>query len=256
MIYKSLYIVFILILLWGCGSSVDIASMEPQERLQYAIALYEEEDYEEAVKEFEALLLQYPGSSIVDDALYYLALTKFQRGEYILAAYEFSKLIKSMPASEFVADAQFMLAESYYQLSPNYNLDQTYTKKAIEEYQAFIDFFPLNEKVSVAEQKINELNIKLAKKDYNIAIIYEKLDYYTAAMKYYDNVVDTYHDTEYAPKALYRKILLLMEREREDEALTDMRKFMNLFPDDENAEEIKEMKESLEAKLRGSFSSN
>jgi outer membrane protein assembly factor BamD len=256
MISKTIYFSAILLFLWGCGSSVDIGSLDPQQRLQHAIALYNDEDYEDSVNEFEALLLQYPGSSIVDDAQYYLGLTKYQRGEYILSAYEFSKLIRSMPASDFVADAQFMLAESYYELSPNYNLDQSYTKKAIEEYQAFIDFFPLNEKVSQAEEKIKELNIKLAKKDFNIAIIYIKLDYYSAAMKYFDNVVDTYHDTEFAPLALYRKILILMEREREDEALAEMRKFINLFPDDENAEDVNELKESLEAKLRGSFSSN
>ena len=46
-----------------------------------------------------------------------------------MAAYEFSKLVKNMPASEFVPDAQYMLAESYFQLSPNFTLDQKYTKK-------------------------------------------------------------------------------------------------------------------------------
>jgi outer membrane protein assembly factor BamD len=154
-----------------------------------------------------------------------------------------------MPASSFVADAQFMLAECYYGLSPNYNLDQVYTKKAIEEYQVFIDFFPLNERVHKAEEKINELNEKLALKNFTIAKIYQKMDYYTASMKYFDYVVETYHDTEYAPKALFRKIMLLMEREREDEALTNMKKFMLLFPEDEEAEYIREIKESLEGKI-------
>ncbi len=59
----------------------------------------------------------------------------YQRSEYIVAAYEFSKLIRNMPASEFVPKAQYMLADSYYQLSPNFNLDQVYTKKAIVELQ-------------------------------------------------------------------------------------------------------------------------
>jgi len=192
----------------------------------------------------------------VDDAQYYLGMCKFERGEYIIAAYEFSKLIKNMPASDFVPKAQFMLAETYYELSPNYNLDQKYTKKAIEEYQAFIDFFPLNEKVAEAEQKIIELNNKLARKDYDIAVIYEKMDYYTAALKYFDGVIETYHDTRYAPQAMYRKIQLLMDREREDEALTEMKKFIKQYPDDDNFDTIEELKNSLESKLRGSFSSN
>ena len=237
------------LLVWGCSSSADLTDLKPEDHLQNAIKLYEDEDYEDAVREFESILLQYAGSSIIDDAQYYLGMTRYKRGEYIIAAYEFSKLLKNIPASPFVPDAQFMLAECYYELSPNFNLDQSYTSKAIQEYQAFIDFFPLNEKVQEAETKINELNTKLAKKNIMIARIYEKLSYYTASLKYYEYVVETYHDTEYAPEALYSKIMLLIDRDREDEALADMKKFMLLFPNDENADQIKELKESLEGKI-------
>lgn len=245
-----------LLLIWGCSSSRDLSDLSADERLATAVKLYEEEDFEDAATEFEALLLQYPGSSIVDDAQYYLGMCKFQNEEFILAAFEFSKLIKNMPASEFVANAQFMLAESYYELSPDYTLDQKYTKKAIEEYQAFLDFFPLNEKVAEAERKISELNDKLARKEFAIAGIYEKMEYYTASLKYYDSVVEIYHDTQYASMAMYRKIKLLMDREREDEALKEMRKFITMYPEDKNFKEIDDLKNSLEAKLKGGFSSN
>ncbi len=241
---------------WRCSSSINTTDFGPEERLNYAISLYEEEDYEEALAEFQSLLLQYPGSIIVDDTQYYLGMTRYQRGEYIVAAYEFSKLIRNMPASEFVPKAQYMLADSYYQLSPNFNLDQVYTKKAIVELQAFIDFFPLNEKVAEAENKINELNEKLARKEFNIAVIYGKLEYYSATIKYLDNVIETYHDTPYAAMASYRKILLLMDREREDEALAEMKKFLQLYPDDENYGEVEEMKNSLDAQLKGNLSIN
>ena len=254
---KQLSLLLLMIIsVWRCSSSIDTTDFGPEEQLNHAISLYEDEDYEDALAEFQSLLLQYPGSIIVDDAQYYLGMTKYQRGEYIVAAYEFSKLIRNMPASEFVSKAQYMLADSYYQLSPNFNLDQVYTKKAIVELQAFIDFFPLNEKVAEAENKINELNEKLAKKEYNIAVIYEKLEYYSASIKYFDDVIETYHDTPYAAMSSYRKILLLMEREREDEAFAEMKKFIDLYPDDENYGEVEEMKNSLDAQLKGNLSIN
>ena len=237
------------IMLLGCSSSIDLSDLSPEEHLQLAIGMYEEEDYEEAMREFETILLQYSGSSLVDDAQYYLGLTRYQRREYIIAAYEFSKLIKNMPASPFVSDAQFMLAESYFGLSPNYNLDQVYTNKAIQEYQAFIDFFPLNEKVHQAEEKIKGLNLKLAKKNLSIADIYQKLAYYKASLKYYNYVVENHHDTEFAPIALYNKIILQMDRDNEAEALADMKKFMLLFPDDEKTDEVRQLKKSLENKI-------
>ena len=47
-----------------------------------------------------------------------------------------------------------------------------------------------------------------------------------------------------------------MDREREDEALKEMRKFITMYPEDQNFTEIEELKNSHEAKLKGGFSSN
>lgn len=240
---------FIAVIFWGCSSSIDTVNFSAEEKLNYAVKLYEDEDYEVAVNEFQAIVLQYPGNPVVDDAQYYLGMTRFQRDEFILAAYEFSKLVKNMPASEYLSQGQYMLAECYYQLSPHYSLDQKYSKKAIEEFQAFIDFFPSNEKVAEAESKINELNIKLALKTFESAKIYEKLEYYTAAINYYDDVLEIYHDTPYAPFALYNKIKLLIERDRNKEALTEISKFIQRYPENIRVQEVKELQSSLENKL-------
>jgi len=56
--------------------------------------------------------------------------------------------------------------------------------------------------------------------------------------------------------ALYRKIKLLMDREREDEALKEMKKFVRMYPDDKNFQEVDDLRNSLESKLKGGFSSN
>jgi outer membrane protein assembly factor BamD len=249
---KFLLLILSTTVFWGCSSSLDTVNFSADEKLAYAVTLYEEEDYEVAVNEFQAIVLQYPGNPVVDDAQYYLGMTRFQRGEYILAAYEFSKLVKNMPASEFLPRGQYMLAECYYQLSPHFTLDQKYTKKAIEEFQAFIDFFPSNERVPEAENKINELNEKLAHKAFENARIYEKLEYYTAALNYYDSVLEVYHDTPYAPLAMYNKIKLLIDRNRNKEALAEISKFIQRYPDSSRVGEMQGLKSSLENKLSAS----
>ena len=247
---KNILSLFLLtILLYACSSSLDTSNMQPEEKLAYALKLYNDEDYEDAVKEFEAIVLQYPGSSIIDDAQYYLAMSRFKRSEYILGAYQFSRLIKSMPSSEFLPDAQYMLANCYYELSPDYTLDQQYTKKAIEEFQVFIDFFPLNTKVADAEAKMKELNNKLAKKEYEAARIYDKMGYHLAAFKYYVSVSEVYHDTPFAPLALYNKIQLLVEKKRNSEALAESEKFIQKYPNDKNFNDVQKINKSLESKL-------
>jgi len=243
---------FLILMFFGCSSSIDTTNLGSQERLDYSLKLYNDEDYELAVTELQAIILQFPGSAVVDDAQFYLGMTRFKRGEYILAAFEFSKLIKNIPASEFVPRAQFMLSECYYELSPNFTLDQKYTKKAIEEYQAFLDFFPADPNVPEAEKKISELNDKLAHKEFNNAIIYEKLEYYTAALRYYDSVVEVYHDTQYAPMALYNKINLLRLRDKTRDALDEIAKFLQRYPNDQRATELESLKASLESLLSAS----
>ena len=249
---KIVVIIVFSFVIWGCGSSVDTSNYTPSEKLAYAQKLYNEESYLDAVSEFQAIILQYPGKPAVEVAQYYLAESRYQRSEYILAAYEFSKLIKSMPASKYVPDAQFMLAECYYELSPDYRLEQKYTKKAISEYQAFIDFFPTNEKVKEAEQKITELNDKLAHKEYNTADLYEIMGDSRSALLYYTNVIDDYHDTQYAPLAMYDKINLLVSLNRDSEALEEISKYLDRYPDNNRVKEIQELKASLEVKLSSS----
>lgn len=238
-------LVFILLLMIGCSATVDTSKFNSDQYFEYAMKLYNDEDYEQALQEFQTVLLQFPGSAVSDDAEFYVGMTYYKRKQYLLGAYEFSKLVRNMPASPFVPQAQFMLAECYYQLSPSYQLDQTYTKKAIEEFQAFVDFFPSNEKVEEAENKIKELTKKLAEKEYNSALIYEKMEYQLAAIDYYGDVADTYHDTKYGPLALYNKIQLEVKRNMKDKALADISIFLARYPDNERSDELKDLETNL-----------
>jgi outer membrane protein assembly factor BamD len=241
-----LILILFSLVIWGCGGAVNTANMSPEERLSYSVKLYNDEDYETAVNEFSSIVLQFPGNAIVDSAQYYIGMTRFKRKEYILAAYEFSKLIKNMLASKLISESQYMLAECYYKLSPDFTLDQKFTRSAVKEFQAYIDFFPTGDKVPDAEVKIRELNEKLAHKEYNAAYIYSKLEYYRAAIKYYDNVVEIYHDTKYAPLAMYDKTQLLIGRGRNSEALIEINKFLQRYPSNYLYKDMQDLKNNLE----------
>ncbi len=240
---------FILIgfLFSSCSKKVDTALFTPEEYFNYAKSLYDDEDYVDAISEFQAIMLKYPGSAVNDDAQFYLGMSYYNEEQYILAAYEFSKLIREIPGSPYVSEAQFMLADSYYQLSPDYRLDQAYTEKAIKEFQAYIDFFPTSPKVKEAETKIDELHEKLAHKEFSIAELYVKMDYYYAAIEYYTEVIDKYYDTEYAPQALVGRMKTYLRLRDLENAKKDIRTFLNRYPD--RKEELKEVKDLMKKKF-------
>ena len=238
--------IFALIFISGCSFELDKSAMTPEERFKYAMSLYNDESYLDAITEFESILIQYPGSTIAADAQYYLAMSRFKREEFLMGAYEFSKLINTMKASNYIKDAQFMLADCYYELSPDYSLDQKYSEKGIEEFQVFINFFPTDPKVEEAERKIAELNNKLAEKLYSNAVTYENMGMKGAAIEYYGFVVEKYHDSKYSPEAAYNKILLLVDRKRYKEAAKECDLFLSRYKGNPNTSKVEGIKSDLQ----------
>ena len=57
-------ILLMIIAVWRCSSSIDTTDFGPEDQLKHAISLYEDEDYEDALNEFQSILLQFPSSSV------------------------------------------------------------------------------------------------------------------------------------------------------------------------------------------------
>ncbi len=215
----------------SCGSSKgsNIVTDDPQKAYLIAKAQYDKKDYLEAIDDFNMIKLRFSGSSIIDKAAYYLGMSYYKREEYVLAVYEFENLLKSYPASSLAEDAKYMLGDCYYNLSPKYNLDQTYTRYAISELQSFIELYPKSRYTYDAEKKITSLKNKLALKIYKSAELYFNLSNYKSALIYYDNLLEEYFDTEYADDALFGKIQVLIIKRRFDDARNEIERFEKKF---------------------------
>ena len=214
--------------------------------------LFNDEDYLKAINEFTVITLQNQGSAYADSAQFFLADCRFRRGEYLVAATEYGYLKRSYPASPLVPEAQYKLALSYYNLSPKADLDQEYTKKAIDEFQTFVDYYPKNEHASDADARIMELNTRLAKKEYNTAQLYETMEYYPASLFYFEDIIDKYHDTEYAPLAHLGKVEVLLLRKRYADAKTALQIFYDRFPNSVLKSLADKLKEKIDSALESS----
>ncbi len=214
----------------GCGSGEQSTMLTADERFERAKALFEKEDYLDAINEFTIITLQFQGSQHAADAQFYLGDCRFKRGEYLLSAFEYGVMKRSYPASPRVPEAQFKLAMSYYSISPRSSLDQQYTRKAIDEFQSFVEYYPSNPLAADADAKIKELDGKLAKKLYDAARQYVILERYTAALRYFDDVIDQYHDTDWAPLAFLDKVEVLISRKKFADAQTNLSRFLSRYP--------------------------
>ncbi|HVN47877.1 MAG TPA: outer membrane protein assembly factor BamD [Bacteroidota bacterium] len=240
------------ILLWnigGCSSEEITKQMTAEQHYQLGMKEFKAENYLDAIEEFKIVGLQYQGTRVADAAQFYMGECHFYRGEYILAAYEYDLLIRTMPASPYVARARFQMATCYYNMSPGSSLDQDYSKKALDEYQAYIDYFPNDTLVHAAEVRINELNTKAAQKEYENGITYMHMEYYRAAAFYFDLVLEKYHDSPYAEPAQLKKAEAMMNRKKYSEAQKELDKFFVKYTHSSLLADAEKLKEELKSRI-------
>lgn len=219
------------LLVVSCGDPrINLATAGPAERFQRAMKDFENEDYKEAIEKFNTVILQDPTSEYADDAQYYLGESHFRDGEYLLAAFQFNRLRSNFPNSPFYRLALLRTAEAYSHSSPNYERDQSDTRTAISQYEAFLRLYPEDSLATSARQEILVLRTKLARKEFSIAEQYSGMDEFRAAIIYYERVIELYPDTEYNEKATIGRIRALQAMNRSQEARDAINQYIQEHP--------------------------
>jgi outer membrane protein assembly factor BamD len=240
-------------LFFGIGSFIFISctstkSHEPKTAEQVfneAMALFNKEDYQEAEKLFETIRLQYPASQYADDAQFYLGESNFKRKEFIYAAYNYNMLRRIYPQSDFAKESLYKASLCYNELSPPYDRDLEYTKKAIQSFSEFRTIYPQDSLAPKATDYIKELREKLAHREYFTAVLYHKLYSPVSALIYFDTVIDNYSDTKYYEPAVYGKIETLYDMKRYDSAQSLVELYKKLFPNGTNFDKVNSLEQSI-----------
>ena len=229
----------------ACGSTAPVELPTAEERFRSGMAAYEDEEYFDAIQHFEVIRLQFPGSPVADSARFFMGMSRYKREEYILASYEFSQMGQINASSVLQTEAQYMYAQCYVQLSPKPALDQTYTLRAIDALQTFIESNPRHPKAEEAEKDMLILIGRLAEKEYQTGLLYMKLDNMRSAELYFDTVVDKYYNSEYVDEAALMKIRILMNRKNYTVAAVRIMEFLTKYPSSPYRDEVTSLRGSL-----------
>ena len=148
--------------------------------------------------------------------------------------------------------ARFYSGYGYYLDSPEPQLDQTTTHKAIEELQNFLDYFPKSDKVSIAQNAIFELQDKLVLKELQNAVLYYNLgtylgNNYESAVITAQNAIKEYPYSKYKEqlqmlilKSRYQEAILSVDEKKEDRfriVIDEYYSFINDYPESESRQE-------------------
>lgn len=178
---------------------------EVSELLQKAEKSFRKGHFDFAYEYYKEIKNKYPGSLEAILASLRMADCKYWLGEYLEAISLYEEFEKFYPTNEAIPYVIFQIATSYYKLKLSYDRDQTYTKKAIENYERLLKNFPESPYNLEAQKRNQELREILAKQELYIANFYYKLKYYRGAYQRLLYLIENYPETTSAQKA---KILL------------------------------------------------
>lgn len=208
---KNLFVlVCTLVVLSSCSPYQDVLKSDDIKR-KYSMAdsLYQQGKYKKSLRLWEQIVPLYRGRPQAERVMYLYSDTFYQLEDYYLSGYQFERFVNAYPQSEKRTEAAFKSAESYYNLSPRYNLDQGDTYKAMDKLQVFINSYPDSENLERANEMVQELRNKLEKKAFEIAKGYNKIGEsrgtFPNAIASFDNFISEYPGSVYREDAYFWK---------------------------------------------------
>ncbi|MBG62061.1 MAG: tol-pal system protein YbgF [Woeseiaceae bacterium] len=121
-----------------------------QENYQAAFELLKEQEYELASLAFIRFLSSFPGSSLIDNAQYWLSESYYAANQFQQALDQFSKVIEYYPRSRKVSDALLKIGYCHFELG-----DWNQARSIFEKIQ---NDYPDSTVAKLAEQRIKVLN--------------------------------------------------------------------------------------------------
>lgn len=253
---KTIYLLPLLALALGsCGEyNKVLKSPDMQVRFNYAKKAYENRKYVQAITLLEDLQTPMRGTENGEDANFLLAMSYFENKDYINSGVHFKNYYQRYPRGKYAELARFYSGYGYYLDSPDPQLDQTFTLKAIEELQGFLDYFPTSDKAGIARNAIFEMQDKLTLKQLQNAQLYYNLgnflgNNYESCIITAKNALKDFPYSKYREdfellilKAKYQEAKNSVAEKSEDryrDVIDEYYSFINTYPESKNLSEAK-----------------
>ncbi len=221
-------------------------------KLDYAKRAFEQKKYVQAATVLQDVITVFKGTEKAEDALYLLALSHYENKDYVNSGAYFKTYYTRYPRGKYTELARFYSGYGYYLDSPDSQLDQSDTMHGIEELQAFLDYFPKSDKVSIAQNAIFELQDKLTLKELQNAQLYYNLgnymgNNYESAIIVAKNAIKNYPYSRYKEdlellvlKARYQEAAQSVDEKKASrfrDVIDEYYSFINNYPDSPNRKE-------------------
>lgn len=253
-------------MLCSCGEyNKVLKSKDVDYRFDFAKRAFDARKYTQAATVLETIYTPLRGGPNGEEALFLLAMSYYENKDYLNSGLYFKTYYGRYPRGKYAELARFYSGYGYYLDSPDPQLDQSQTVKAIEELQGFIDYFPQSDRVSIAQNAIYEMQDKLTLKELQNAQLYYNLgnfmgNNYESAIITAQNALKAYPYSKYREdfellilKSKYQEAKLSVDEKKADryrDVIDEYFSFINNFPDAKDSSEANNIYEMARKHLR------
>jgi outer membrane protein assembly factor BamD len=224
-------VALVTLVLGACASRGPVfTNMDAETLFQHGMERLAERRWADAAEAFQNLLIMHAADARAPEARFRLGEAYQGRREWITAATEFNRVAVEYPAGPWADDARFQTCYSYAQLAPRPQLDQQYTRVAIEHCRSLLAYYPDSEYAPRARDLIGELTERIAEKEYLTAEHYFNRRAFDSAIIYYQSLVADYPATAWAPRALLRMVQAYERLGYEQEASAARSRLLSEYP--------------------------
>ena len=257
---KCFYIMIFSALTTSCSEYQEVLKNDDiSAKFKLGTKLYELEKYDKANRLFLQIVPKYRGKPQAEKLMYMHSKSYYETGDFFTANFKMEQFAESYPTSERVDEIAFLATKSYYYISPKYSRDQTETITALQKLQDFINRYPDSKYFDQANLLIKELDLRLEKKAYEIALQYNTTGPfhrdYNSAIIAFNNFLDTYPGSIYREDALFYKFdsayklainsVKWKQQERTEKALKFYNSLLRYFPETKYLSRVNLMHEEL-----------
>ena len=219
MINKFLFSILLSTLLGVAGCSVmQERQRGPDEQFYYAQLLLERGKHLESIAEYSHLRTAHPGSRYLDAAIFGTGRAHYEQEEYLVAATYFERIVDDFPSSAYRERTLYWVARAYEAISLPAQLDQEYTRMAIDHYTAYLMQNLDGAHAADVQDRIAVMRSRLAEKETLAGEFYLRRRRWAAALVYLDRVTEKFDDTHFFERAQLNRALALRGLARFDEA--------------------------------------
>jgi len=234
---KTLFLIIVLLVIFGCSSNKISKTMPVEKKMEIANDLFEKEKYNKAIQYYTEVVFE-RNSVYTPTAQMKLADCYFNQNKFTEARFEYEELIRLFSDYKDIGRAYFQLGVCFFNetLSPHYTQNETY--RAISAFETYIEKFPFDAQKKDALDYIQQCRYKLLMKTYYNGYAYYKLFDYSAALMYFDEIMELGNNNDPDRMSRYYATLIYLERDDFDKAKLTGNKLINRYPQTEEAEKI------------------